>query len=424
MTVKDLGALRVDGQRLWDSLMALAAIGAYDDEATGLIGVNRATLTDSDVAARHQLISWMCEAGLEVRTDKIGNIFGRRAGFEADAQPVMLGSHIDTVATGGAFDGPLGVLGALEAVRTLDDLGIRTRRPIDVACFTEEEGGRFGTDMLGSAVAVGRISLEHAYSLSDDQGRTLGDELERTGFAGTEPAVLAAPFAYVECHIEQGPLLAASGTDIGVVTGVQGISWHHVTIHGRAAHAGTTPTDMRLDAGLAGSQLVTSLRGMVESGDFGDLRATVGHIDIRPNVINVVPAIAELTVDLRNPGDDHLTRAEQHLLVTLRELEARQPGLRVEARQTARTSPVPFHTSVRQIIANVADEQKLTHAAILSGAGHDAQEMAALCPTGMVFVPGMHGGISHSPREYSTPEACAQGISVLAGTALALAGLA
>jgi N-carbamoyl-L-amino-acid hydrolase len=266
--------------------------------------------------------------------------------------------------------------------------------------------------------------LRDAYDLTDDDGHTLGAELERTGFAGSEPERLSPPFAYLECHIEQGPLLAAGGTDIGVVSGVQGISWQEVSIHGRAAHAGATPTDLRLDAGLAASELVTALRSMVECGDFGDLRATVGRLEIEPNLVNVVPAAAALTVDMRNPDDELMLRAEQRLDEVLRELESRQPGLRVEARRMAKTSQVSFHGSVRNLIREVAAAHGLSHTDILSGAGHDAQEMAAICPTGMVFVPGEYGGISHSPREYSTPEACANGITVLAGTALALAEVA
>jgi N-carbamoyl-L-amino-acid hydrolase len=335
----------------------------------------------------------------------------------------MIGSHIDTVATAGAFDGPLGVLGALEVIRTLNDGGIETERPIEAVCFTEEEGSRFGTDMLGSAVAAGRISLDDAYSLVDSQGNSLGDELTRTGFAGPERELLEPPFAYVECHIEQGPVLANAGADIGVVTGVQGISWQALAVHGRAAHAGATPTELRLDAGVAASAVVTRLCEMVSSNRYGDLRATVGRIAVEPNLVNVVPAKAELTVDMRNPDDDLMIRAEHDLSEFLTELVARQPGLEIHSRRMAKTTYVPFDVTVRRIIASVADEQGLTHAELLSGAGHDAQEMASICPTAMVFIPGEYGGISHSPREYSSPEACERGISVLAGVVLRLAAM-
>ena len=415
------GTIRIDRERLWDSLMELANIGSYEDRSTGLRGVNRLTLTDADLAARSTLMSWMQEAGLEVRVDRIGNIYGRREGSDPQALPVVAGSHIDTVATAGAFDGPLGVLGALEVVRSLNDADITTTRALEVACFTEEEGGRFGTDMLGSAVAAGRIPLEEALALTDPTGRTLGAELARTGFAGDAPERLPAPHAYVECHIEQGPVLAGSGIDVGVVIGTQGISWQEITINGRAAHAGATPTELRADAGLAAAATTVRLRAMTESGVFGQLRATVGELRLTPNVVNIIPASAVFTVDLRSPDDDHLRRAEVALDEYLEELCSQNPALTVSSRRLARTKFVGFDPRLRSLIAEIADGLGLSHAAILSGAGHDAQEMAALCPTGMVFVRGEYEGISHTPREYSSPEACEQGVNVLAGTMLRLA---
>ena len=221
--------------------MTLAEIGGYDDERTGLRGVCRLTLTDEEAQGRRLVMGWMREAGLDVRIDPMGNVYGRRAGTDPDAAPVIIGSHIDTVATAGAFDGCLGVLGGIELVRTFDELGVATRHPVDVAFFTEEEGSRFGVDMLGSAVAAGRIDLSEALALADRDGVTLGSELARHGFDGPGAALLDPPHAYVECHIEQGPVLAAAGVDIGVVTGVQAISWQEITLLGRAAHAGTTP---------------------------------------------------------------------------------------------------------------------------------------------------------------------------------------
>ncbi|MEU1517104.1 M20 family metallo-hydrolase [Streptomyces sp. NPDC005811] len=414
--------LTVDGPRLWRSLMDLAAIGAYDDERTGLRGVNRLALTDADAAGRRRVVAWMEEAGLTVRVDRMGNIYGRREGTDPTAAAVLTGSHIDSVATAGAFDGCLGVLGGIEAVRTLNERGIRTRRPIEVAVFTEEEGVRFGTDMLGSAVAAGRLTLEYAHALTDRDGRTLGGELARTGFDGTEDVRLAPPHAYVECHIEQGPVLAGSGVEIGVVTGVQGISWQEITVHGRAAHAGTTPTRLRADAGLAAAHIIVRLRELVDSGEYGDLRATVGHLIVHPDLTNIVPARAELTVDLRNPDDAQMARAEEALAAFLRELEESGPGLSVTTRRMAKTAHVPFDEGVQKVIAQAADDHGLEHISLLSGAGHDAQEIAALCPTAMIFVRGEYDGISHNPREYSTPEACAHGVDVLATTLLRLAG--
>ncbi|MEU1163648.1 M20 family metallo-hydrolase [Streptomyces sp. NPDC005921] len=421
MTNSDLDKITVNGDRLWRSLMDLAEIGAYDDERTGLRGVNRLALTDADATGRRQVIAWMEDAGLSVRVDRMGNVYGRREGTDPSARPVLTGSHIDSVATAGAFDGCLGVLGGIEVVRTLDERGIRTRRPIEVGVFTEEEGVRFGTDMLGSAVAAGRLSLAYAHGLTDRDGRTLGDELARTGFDGHADVRLTPPYAYVECHIEQGPVLAENDVEIGVVTGVQGISWQEITIHGRAAHAGTTPTRLRADAGLAAAQIIVHLRELVDSGEYGDLRATVGHLIVHPDLTNIVPARAEMTVDLRNPDDAQMARAEEALATFLERLENSGPGLSLTVRRMARTAYVPFDEGVQKVIAQAADDHGLEHISLLSGAGHDAQEIAALCPTAMIFVRGEYDGISHNPREYSTPEACAHGVDVLATALLRLA---
>ncbi|OKI49538.1 Zn-dependent hydrolase [Micromonospora sp. CB01531] len=421
MTSLNPSKITVNGERLWQSLMDLAEIGAYHDERTGLRGVNRLALTDADAAGRRQVIAWMEQAGLAVRIDQMGNIYGRREGTDPTAAPVLTGSHIDSVATAGAFDGCLGVLGGIEVIRILNERGITTRRPIEVGIFTEEEGVRFGTDMLGSAVAAGRLTLEYAHALTDRDGRTLGGELARTGFDGPVEVRLDAPHAYVECHIEQGPVLAEHGVEIGVVTGVQGISWQEITIHGRAAHAGTTPTHLRADAGLAAAQIIVHLRSLVDSGDYGDLRATVGHLIVHPDLTNIVPARAELTVDLRNPDDAQMARAEEALAAFLHDLAGSQPGLSLTTRRMARTAYVPFDDGVQKVIAQAADDHDLAHVSLLSGAGHDAQEIAALCPTAMIFVRGEYDGISHNPREYSTPEACTHGIDVLATTLLRLA---
>ncbi len=412
----------IDGERLWRSLTDLARIGAHTDTATGLIGVDRRSLTDADAAGRRRLVAWMRGAGLAVSVDGMGNVFGRRAGSEPGLAPVLVGSHIDTVATAGAFDGCLGVLGGLEVVRALDDAGIVTRRPVDVVAWTEEEGVRFGTDMLGSAVAAGRIGLQQAYGLVDAEGLRLGDELERIGFRGERPVRLDPPHAYVECHIEQGPVLLDAGLPVGVVTGVQAISWQRVTAHGRAAHAGATPTGLRVDAGLAAARIVVELRRMVDSGSHGRLRGTVGHLRTHPGLPSVVPELAELTVDLRNPDDALLTAAERDLAAFLDTLTREQPGLRVETARMARTTAVPFDEGVQELIEETAAGLGLPTMRLVSGAGHDAQEMAPLTPTAMVFVRGQYDGISHNPREYSTPEDCAAGASVLAGTVLALAG--
>ncbi|MET7639974.1 Zn-dependent hydrolase [Streptomyces sp. NPDC005438] len=415
--------LAIDGDRLWASLTDLARIGAYTDQTTGLVGVNRQSLTDEDAEGRRLLVRWMERAGLEVTVDEIGNIFGRREGEDPALAPVMAGSHIDSVGTAGAFDGCLGVLGALEVVRSLDERGLTTRRPLVIIAWTEEEGVRFGTDMLGSAVAVGRLTLDQAYELTDSSGLAFGDELARIGFRGERPVRLEPPHAYVECHIEQGPVLLRQGLALGVVTGVQAISWQKVTLYGRAAHAGTTPTELRVDPGLAAAQLVVRVREMVDSGRYGRLRATVGHLVTSPGLPSVVPERAELTVDLRNPDDAHMAAAEADLAAFLEGLPQAQPapGLRVETRRMARTRQVPFDERIQKTITEVASDLGHETMRLMSGAGHDAQEMAAITPTAMVFVRGQYDGISHNPREFSTPEDCAAGVTVLANTLLRLA---
>jgi N-carbamoyl-L-amino-acid hydrolase len=414
-------ALRIDANRLWASLMRLAEVGAYRDERTGLMGVNRLALTPAEGQGRALVKKWFEEAGLEVRVDRIGNCYGRRRGVRDDAPPVMMGSHIDSVPTAGAFDGCLGVLGALEVLRTLEDHGLRTGRPLEVAFFTDEEGARFGTDMLGSAVAVGRIPLETALGLKDRDGVAVAEALRDVGFAGTHPERLEPPHAYVECHIEQGPILAAEKKELGVVTGVQAISWQEVTLNGKSAHAGTTPMALRKDPGVVVSRLHVLMHELAHSGRFGELRATMGRVELSPNMVNIVPRQALCTVDLRNPDDAMMASAERALAEALRRF-ADEAGVELHTRQTARTPRIEFSSVIQEVIARKINDAGLSHRAIISGAGHDAQELASLCPTGMIFVPGEYDGISHNPREYSTPKACADGVNALLQTVLELAG--
>ncbi len=414
-------ALSIDANRLYDALDALGRVGAYDDPYTGLRGVCRLALTAADGAGRAHVVAEMRSAGLAVSVDRIGNVFARRPGREDDLAPVMIGSHIDSVATAGRFDGCLGVLGGLEVVRTLNDAGYATKRPIVVAFFTEEEGARFGTDMLGSAVATGRIGLADAYAMRDATGLSVRDELAAIGFLGERDERLEPPHAYLECHVEQGPVLRASGLDLGVVTGVQAICWHEVTIVGKAAHAGTTPMSLRADAGVAAARINLKLRDMVSSGRFGaELRATMGAIAPHPNLVNVVPGRVVCTVDVRNPDDAILERAEAEIVAHYGEV-ARLEGVTITHRRTARTPFVPFSSRVRERIAAAAKARGLSSAPIVSGAGHDAQELSRLCPAGMIFVPGEHDGISHNPRELSTEAQCRDGVNVLLDTLLSLA---
>ncbi len=313
------------------------------------------------------------------------------------------------------------VVGGLEVVRTLDDHRVRTARPVVVAFFTDEEGSRFGTDMLGSAVATGRLSLEQAYALADREGATVRGELERIGFLGEASEKLAPPHAYLECHIEQGPVLRTAGLDVGVVTGVQAICWHELSIVGRSAHAGTTPMSLRADPGVAAARICLAAREMAVSGRYGEgMRATMGVIGARPGLVNVVPSEIVCTVDLRNPDDDQMRRAERDI-TALYETIAREQNVKLSWRRTARTDTVSFSPAVQERVAKAADARGSRHMRIVSGAGHDAQEMARVCPAGMVFVPGENDGISHNPRELSTPDQCANGVNVLLDVLLSFA---
>lgn len=412
--------MRIDAARLYQSLADLGEIGRYHDAHQDLWGVNRLALTAADGAGRRHVVARMEALGLTVTVDQIGNVFGRRAGREDGLAPVMMGSHIDSVPTAGRFDGCLGVLGGLEVLQTLQDHSVATRRPLVVAFFTDEEGCRFGTDMLGSAVVTGRLPLETAWGLTDRDGKTVKGELGTIGFLGKDAAHLDPPHAYVECHIEQGPILAAAGVDIGVVTGVQGISWHELTIVGRSAHAGTTPMGLRRDAGVAAARINLHLREMIASGRFGEMRATMGAIQPYPGLVNIVPGRVVATVDLRNPDEELLQACEAEIIAFYGAVAA-QERVEITWRQTARTPPIPFDPGLQARIAETATALGLSHQRIISGAGHDCQELAHITRAAMVFVPGLYEGISHNPRELSTEAQCANGVNVLLQVVLALA---
>ena len=413
--------LRVNGARLYQALATLGTFGSYRDARSGLMGVSRLALTDGDREGREHVVERMQALGLSVRVDRVGNVMGYRGARDDSAAPVLIGSHIDSVQTGGRFDGCLGVLAGLEVLETLNERGIETERPVGVGFFTEEEGARFGTDMLGSAVATGRISLEEAYALRDTEGLSLRRELKRIGFLGEAEPLLPAPHAFLELHIEQGPCLRAAGLEVGVVTGVQAISWQELTILGRTAHAGTTPMELRADAGLALARINLELRRMIASGDYGDMRANVGSIRLEPNLVNVVPGRCVASVDLRNRSDTNMAAAERDLLAFYSRVEAEE-GVELSWRQTARTETVAFDTGLQARLAAAAEGLGLKQGSIVSGAGHDAQEFARIAPTGMIFVPGEHAGISHNPRELSTEAQCTGGANVLLAAVLDLAG--
>ncbi|MGW9169989.1 allantoate amidohydrolase [Streptomyces decoyicus] len=404
--------LKVDTERLWSALQELGSFGRYEAPEADLFGVSRPALSPADVAARRWIMARMEELGLTVQVDSVGNVFGRLEGSNPGRSPVVIGSHVDSVPQGGAFDGALGVLAALEVVRTLRSAEIVLHGPLIVAVFTEEEGSRFGVDMLGSAVAAGRIPLAEALALRDPDGVTLAEALRDTGFAGTG-LVLDAPQAYLEVHIEQGPLLSSSDSDIGVPTGVQAISWHELTVVGRAAHAGATPPRLRVDAARAATRLADRMFEYASDHQDHGLTATVGRMLLEPGVINIIPGAARFSLDMRASDDEVLTAAEAHLSALVEKVHAERTGLVCESRRTVRTRPVPFAEPLRQIVAGWAERLGYRHQSLISGAGHDAQEMAALCPSAMIFVPGRHDGISHSPREFSEPDACAKAATLL-----------
>ncbi|HGG57465.1 MAG TPA: Zn-dependent hydrolase [Nannocystis exedens] len=392
-------------------IASLAAIGGLEGG-----GVSRLALTDADRAGRDQVVRWMKELDLEVRVDRIGNVVAVQPGTSSLA-PVVSGSHIDTVQAGGAFDGNLGVLAALEVIATLNDAGLQTRRPLAVAFFTNEEGARFAPDMLGSAVQQGALDLGDALDRVDASGLRLGDELERIGYAGPATPALAA-HAFVELHIEQGPLLDREGLTIGAVTGVQGISWTEVLLRGVANHAGTTPISLRHDAALVAAEITVALRRIADELGTPQV-ATVGSLTLQPNLINVVAAQARLTLDLRNTDETTLQEAERRALAAVEALAARE-GVEASHRTLARFAPVAFDEHVIHTIETNALRLGYNTRRMPSGAGHDAQMFAANCPTGMIFVPSIDG-ISHNIREHTAPADIEAGANVLLQTLISLA---
>ena len=405
-------ARAIDQDRLMRCIEAHAAIGAIEGG-----GVCRIALTDADRQGRDQLVSWMKELGLAVKVDQIGNIFGVRAG-KTDAAPVMTGSHIDTVATGGRYDGNYGVLAGLEVVRWLDDRNIVTHRPLVVAAFTNEEGVRFQPDMMGSLVYAGGHPLQAALDTIDRDGKRLGDELHRIGYAGDMACGAIVPHAFVELHIEQGPVMEAEGISIGAVENLQGISWQEFTIVGQSNHAGTTPMRLRRDAGYCAAAIAVFVRELAQR--FGGSQvATVGAMALHPNLINVIAARATVTVDLRNTDEATLQRAEQELADLVKTLAAEQ-SVDIATRRLVRFEPVTFDERLVRLIEAASHARSNQTRRMTSGAGHDAQMMARICPAAMIFVPSVHG-ISHNPREHTEPADLMRGANVLLDVLLALA---
>jgi len=405
--------MRIDKQRLEQSIEELGRIGQ-----TLRGGLTRLALSDEDKRGRDWMVSRMREAGLAVTVDQMGNIFGRRAADSA-LPPVMMGSHVDSVPTGGRYDGQLGVLCGLEVIRSLDDAKIRTRHPVTLAIFTNEEGARFQPAMIASGVMAGKIALEDAYNTRDKDGIRLVDELERIGYLGAEPCV-ARPFrAYLELHIEQGPFLEEEGLSVGVVEGIVAIAWSRLTIHGVQDHAGPTPMRIRHDALVAAAEVVGGVRRIArEMG--GDLVTTVGNLVVAPNIVNAIAGRVTLSIDMRDPQDATLDQARAKLEAIVREACERE-GVRYELEHYWRVPYTPFDHDVVDTVERAARAAGARYRRIRSGAGHDAQYMAAIGPAGMVFVPSRDGR-SHCEEEFTPIDDIEQGATTLLRAALDLAG--
>ena len=397
--------LKINGERLWDALMEMARIGP------GVAGGNnRQTLTDEDAEGRALFKRWCDEAGLTMGVDRMGTMFMRREGTDPDALPVYVGSHLDTQPTGGKYDGVLGVLSGLEIVRTLNDLGIRTKHPIVVVNWTNEEGTRFAPAMLASGVFAGIHDLEWAYAREDAEGKRFGDELARIGWKGDEPVGARKMHAFFEYHIEQGPILEAEGRQIGVVTHGQGLSWTQVTITGKEAHTGSTPMPMRKDAGL-GMARVLELVNEIALSHAPHAVGAAGHIDVYPNSRNVIPGKAVFTVDFRSPELEVIADMEKRLREGAKRI-CDEMGLGVEFEKVGGFDPVKFDEGCVAAVRRAAERLGYSHMDIISGAGHDACWINRVAPTAMVMCPCVDG-LSHNEAEEISPEWASAGADVL-----------
>ena len=402
--------LKINGDRLWSSLMEMAKIGA-----TPKGGVKRLTLTDLDLEGRNLFKSWCEDIGCTVAVDKMGNMFGRREGTEPDLPPVMIGSHLDSQPTGGKFDGPLGVLSALEVLRTLEDLDIKTRHPIEVVNFTNEEGSRFAPAMVASGVFAGAFDLEFAYSREDADGLRLGDELKRIGYDGPAEVGGRPVHAFFEVHIEQGPILEEAGTDIGVVTHANGQRWYEITMTGVESHAGPTPMARRKDALVCAAAVIERINKI--GWDFQPHAcATCGMIQAYPNSRNVIPGEVWLTVDIRHPYSERLEEMDQAIRSGVAEICEKQ-GIDIKLEQIFEFPALAFDDGCVSAVRDAAERLGFSHQDITSAAGHDAVYMARVAPTAMIFTPCIDG-ISHNEAEDMTKEWAAAGGSVLLHAAL------
>jgi N-carbamoyl-L-amino-acid hydrolase len=396
---------RINGERLWQSLMDLARIGA-----TPKGGVCRLALTDLDRQGRDLVIGWAREAGMSITVDQIGNVFMRRPGRDNALPPIMTGSHIDTQPTGGKFDGNYGVLAGLEVVRTLNDLGLETEAPIEVAFWTNEEGSRFVPVMMGSGVFAKAFSLETAYAAKDVDGKTVKDELQRIGYIGGEVPGEHPVGAYFEAHIEQGPVLEDHGITIGVVEAVLGIRWYDCTVTGMEAHAGPTPMGLRKDALQVATKIMQEVVAVaMRHQPHG--RGTVGMVQVHPNSRNVIPGRVKFSMDLRNVSNELLDQMDAEIR-SFAQSVATESGLKVEIEEVSHYPAVPFEAGCVEAVRQATQALGYSNMPCVSGAGHDAVYVARLAPAGMIFVP-CKDGISHNEIEDAKAEHLEAGCNVL-----------
>jgi N-carbamoyl-L-amino-acid hydrolase len=407
--------LRINSDRLWDSLMDMAKIGP------GVAGGNnRQTLTDEDAEGRRVFQQW-CEAeGMTMGLDKLGNMFARREGADSSLPPVMVGSHLDTQPTGGKYDGVLGVLAGLEIIRTLNDTGIKTKHPIEVVNWTNEEGARFSPPMMASSVFAGMYTTEWVYAREDADGKTVGGELERIGWLGDEEVGARKMAAFFELHIEQGPILENENVEVGVVTHGQGLKWLQVTLNGKSSHTGSTPMPNRINAGL-GMARITQLVDEIAWSHAPLAVGAVGHCDIYPNSRNIIPEKAVFTIDFRHPSQDVIDDMEQRLREGAQKI-IDDIGLTMDIEQVGQFDPVTFDKGCVSAVRRAAERLGYTHRNIVSGAGHDACLINRVAPTAMIMCPCV-GGLSHNEAEEISQEWAAAGTDVLFHAVLETAGI-
>lgn len=402
---QEMRNLRIDGARLWASLMEMAEIGALPNGGCG-----RLALTDLDKEGRDLFVRWCEEAGCTVTVDSMGNIFARRPGTDPNRKPVGTGSHLDTQPHGGKFDGVLGVLAGLEVIRALNDAEVETAAPIEVVVWTNEEGSRFTPSMCASGVFAGAFEEADIRAHTDVDGHVFGEELRRIGYAGPERCGAHAFETFYEIHIEQGPILEAAGLPVGVVIGVQGMRWYDVTVTGQDAHAGPTPMEVRRDAMLAAARMVQvvveTARGHAPHG-----RGTVGHMRVVPNSRNTIPGEVHFTIDIRHPDAGTLERMDTEMRAAI-EARAEMEGVEVEMEEVTNSAPIQFDRGCIAAVRDAAERLGYAHMDVVSGAGHDSVYISQVAPTSMIFIP-CEGGLSHAEAENAEPEHVTTGGNVL-----------